>query len=92
MKRITADIDTKNKLIVGYFTLKALFKIKRIKTIVINKSPSGNYHLIVWTTFPYKKYETFKLREFIGDDKHRLSMDKIRTLGRDTLFYKKEDF
>jgi hypothetical protein len=92
MKRITADIDRKNRIIIGYYTLKALLYIKRIKRIEINQSPSKNWHLIIWTSYPYTIREQFRLRRKIGDDLHRLSMDRLRKFGRNTLFYKKEDF
>lgn len=92
MKRITADIDKKNKFTIGYYAIKALFKIKRIKKIEIKPSPSKNWHLIIWTSYPYTLKEQFKIRKEIGDDLHRLSMDKLRTFGRNVLFYKKEKF
>lgn len=91
MKRITADIDKKNKLIIIYYTLKALLNIKRIKKIEITPSSNKNWHLIVWTSYPYTVKEQFKLRKIIGDDLHRLSMDRLRKFGRNTLFYKKEN-
>lgn len=90
MKRITADIDKKNKFIIGYYAIKALFKIKRISKIEIKRSSSKNWHLIVFTSFPYTLKEHFQLRKEIGDDLHRLSMDRLRKFGRNTLFYKKE--
>jgi len=92
MKRITADIDLKNRIYLGYFILKSLFVIKRIKKIEIKNSPSKNWHLIIWTSFPYSLREQFRLRKRIGDDTHRLSMDRLRKFGRNTLFYKKEQF
>lgn len=90
MKRITADIDKKNKITIAWFTLKALFTIKKIKRIEINRSYHKNWHLIVWTSHPYSIREQFKLRKEIGDDLHRLNMDRLRKFGRNTLFYKKE--
>lgn len=92
MKRITADIDKKNRLIVGYYTIKALLFIKGIKKIEIYRSCHKNWHLIIFTSYPYKLREIFRLRKIIGDDLHRLSMDRIRKFGRNTLFYKKEAF
>jgi len=92
MIRITADIDNKSKLKLLFYIAKALKHIKKIKRIEINKSYSGNYHIIIWSNQKYNLKEQFKLREIIGDDKHRLKMDKLRRFGRNTLFYKKEKY
>lgn len=91
MKRITADIDNKSRIIIAYWTLKALFKIKKIKKIIIKRSPSNNWHLIIWTSYPYNLRQEFELRKEIGDDKHRIAMDRLRNYGRNTLFDRKEN-
>lgn len=90
MQRITCDIDSNSKVKVLYYVLKGMFKIKRLKRIDIRTSYSNNYHLIFWTNYPYKLKEGFYLRKILGDDLHRLKMDTQRTLGRNTLFYKKQ--
>jgi len=92
MRRITSDIDSKSRIIIGYYTLKALLKIKKIKRIEIRRSYSNNWHLIIWTSYPYTLKDEFRLRKIIGDDLHRLSMDRLRRFGRNTLFYKKENY
>lgn len=90
MKRFTLDIDSKKRLYAILIFSKILFNVKKIKRIEVLKSHNNNYHFIIWTTYKYKKYEIFKLREKLNDDKHRLSMDKLRRFGRETLFYKKQ--
>jgi hypothetical protein len=88
--RITSDIDDKRRIIIIYYLIKSMILIKNITNIEINKSHSKGYHLIIWTKGKYNKKQVYKLREKLGDDKHRIKMDKLRTFGRDTLFYKKE--
>jgi hypothetical protein len=90
MIRITSDIDSKSKIKILFYTAKALFIIKRLKRIELKKSYSGNHHLIIWTTYPYKVKEQFRLRLRIGDDRHRVSMDRLRRFGRNTLFNTKK--
>ena len=92
MIRITADIDKKNIIFPLYYAFKAWRNIKRIHLLEIKRSQSGNFHMIVWTSYPYRVWEVFRLRRIIGDDKHRLSMDRMRKFGRNTLFFKKETF
>lgn len=92
MIRLTADIDKKNRLYLGYFIMKSLFAIKRIKKVEIRSSPSKKWHLLIYTSYPYTMKEQFRLRKRIGDDAHRLSMDRLRKFGRNVLFYKKENF
>lgn len=89
MKRITADIDSKNILELAWYIYQALKRIKKIKSIEITPSNSKGYHLLIYTSYPYNKKQTFKLREAIGDDIHRITIDKIRKLGTQTLFSKK---
>jgi len=71
--------------------MKSLFIIKRIKKIEIRSSPSRNWHLLIFSSYPYTIKEQFKLRKKIGDDAHRLTMDRLRKFGRNILFYKKEN-
>ena len=92
MKRITSDIDKQSRLILIYYLIKAIIKIKKIRRIEVERSHHNNWHITIWTNYPYRKYQVFKLRKIIGDDEHRLYMDKVRRFGRDTLFYKKEKF
>ena len=90
MQRITCDIDSKSRIKICYYTIKSFVKVKKIDKMYIGKSHSGNYHIEIWTKYPYKIRELFYLREILGDDKYRLKMDKQRKWGRNTLFYKKE--
>ncbi|HKL24220.1 MAG TPA: hypothetical protein VJ912_02710 [Candidatus Nanoarchaeia archaeon] len=91
MLRITCDIDSKNKLKVLFLVGKALYKVKKIKEINIKKSYSGNYHLIIWTEKKYTYKQIYDLRKKLGDDKKRIHLDQLRTIGKDTLFNKKEN-
>lgn len=87
--RITSDIDSKNTLELSWYVYQALKKIKNIKSIEITLSHSKGYHLLVYTSYPYNKRQVFRLRRAIGDDTHRIDIDKIRKLGTQTLFSKK---
>lgn len=86
---ITADIDTKNKFYLTWCFVKAFFNIKKITSIEIKPSVKKGYHMIVFTNYPYTIKQQFRLRKFINDDPFRLSMDRLRKVGRNTLFYKK---
>jgi len=90
MKRITIDLDTKCKHNLIMNISKALFKIKKLKSILITPSFKKGYHLIIWTHYNYTDDEMFNLRKYLGDDWFRLSMDRKRTMGRNTLFNKKQ--
>lgn len=90
MERITCDIDTKNRLKVLFLVGKALYKVKKIKEINIKKSHSGNHHLIIWTEHKYTYKQIYDLRKKLGDDPKRINLDKLRTIGQNTLFHKKE--
>lgn len=92
MIRITADLDTKDKIKILSSINKAFLKIKNIKSLEIKKSSRKGYHLIIYTTYPYSLKKQFELRKYIDDDAYRLYMDKQRTLGRNTLFNKKIKF
>ncbi len=89
MKIITLDIDTKDEFIVQKEILKSLLIVKKLKKIIIEPSVKKGYHITIWTTFPYKKKEIFDLRYKLGDDRHRIKMDKLRPLARETFFFKK---
>lgn len=91
MYRITADWDFKNKFKIAYYLIKTMFIVKNIKYIIIRPSNSKGYHLIVWTSKFYTIREKFRIRKRIGDDKGRIRLDRRRRLGRNTLFYKKEE-
>lgn len=90
MNRITADIDTKNKLILLLSIIKAILKIKKITLIQITPSYKKGYHIIVHSNYKYSKKDIFKLRSFILDDKNRIKLDKQRKIGTQTLFSIKE--
>lgn len=85
MKRITSDLDTKNKLKILYYVIKA-FLMLDIKELTLKKSNSKGYHLIIFTKKNYKVKDVYKLRKKINDDPHRVRMDKIRRRGKQTLF------
>ncbi len=89
MRRITADLDTEDLYKISMYLIKALFKIKDIKKLSLEKSSRKGYHLIIWTKKDYKLKQIFEIRKFIGDDFYRLIQDKYRTFGRQTLFNKK---
>lgn len=90
MIRITIDLDTKSKIKVLYYVAKALYKVKKIKSIEVLKSSSENHHIIIWTNKIYTTKQRIHLRKILGDDSYRLSRDINRDMGTDTLFYKKE--
>jgi hypothetical protein len=89
MKRITSDIDTKNKLYLVYTIYKGLTNIKKIEKIEIQPSNKKGYHLTFWTTQNYSKKNIFLLRAKINDDKHRINLDKKRKIGQQVFFYTK---
>lgn len=89
MIRITADIDTLNMNVISLSLHKALNHIKEIQSIILKKSNSKGYHIIVWTKHKYTTREIYKLREIIGDDIIRIKNDKLRKIGLQTLFDKK---
>ena len=89
MLRITSDIDSKSKLKLAHIFLKGLMNIEKIKLIEVTPSNSKGYHIIFWTTERYSLKEVFKIRKKIGDDPHRIRLDRKRKLGRQTLFNKK---
>lgn len=91
MIRITSDLDFKNKWKIGYYVMKAIILIKKISLLKLTPSYKKGYHLEVWTTYPYTIKEHFHIRNKIGDDYRRIKLDKMRKLGRNTLFdYKKK--
>ena len=89
MRRITADIDTKDLFKVSMYITKALLKIKEIKSLTLEESSTKGYHLIIWTKRDYTLKHIYNIRRFIGDDYYRLTQDKSRKFGRQTLFNKK---
>lgn len=89
MIRITADIDSKSKIMLLYRVFKAMSIIKKVKSIEIKPSNSKGYHIVIWTTHNYPLYKTYNIRKRIGDDPHRIRLDHKRKMGRQTLFYKK---
>lgn len=91
MIRITADLDFKNPFKIGYYLMKSFIVIKRIQRLELVPSFRKGYHLEIWTTYPYTIKDHFKLRKRIGDDPSRIKLDKIRKIGRNTLFYKKDE-
>lgn len=89
MIRITADWDTKDKFIIALNLLKCLTFVRKIKWIKINPSARKGYHLEIWSTQRYTLKQQYHIRAKIGDDKNRIRLDKIRKIGRNTLFDKK---
>lgn len=89
MIRITADIDSKNKLNLLKRLGIGLLYIKNICKIEIEPSNSKGYHLTFYTKKNYSISKQYKLRKLIGDDKHRIFLDKKRKIGKQTLFSKK---
>lgn len=90
MIRITADIDTKNKIIIAWNILKALFVVDKIQLIELKPSNSKGFHLFVWTTKRYKKDQVFRLRKIIGDDTGRIAIDKKRRKPKQYFFFTKK--
>lgn len=88
MKRITLDWDFKKKRLVK----KYLMRIIRFepKELIIKESKRG-YHVFIWCINKKCSSEKkrFLLREYFGDDKKHIAMDKLHTFGRQTLFSKK---
>lgn len=89
MKRITIDIDSKNKVRLIYFLTKAILTVKKINLIELKPSHSKGWHIIIWTSFNYTNKIIYELRKKLGDDKNRIRIDKQKKIGRQTLFYKK---
>ena len=89
MRRITADIDTKDMTKVGFYLFMACNKIKDIRNLTLKKSTNKGFHLLIWTGKDYSLKYIFKIRKMIGDDYYRIRGDKVRTFGRQTLFKKK---
>lgn len=87
-RRITADIDSKNRYVLAFYTLRAIMYLKP-QHLVIKKSARKGYHLFVWTKEDGKKD---KLRSMIGDDKRRIRLDKTRKIAKQTLFNTKERY
>ena len=85
--RITADIDTRNPLVALKYFIRA-FRIPQSKLIVKLSNTKG-FHIIVFTEKTYTQKQIMKLREFIGDDKKRLAIDKKRKHPKQYLFFKK---
>lgn len=89
--RITADLDTKNKNKILFSVAEALYKIPKITSLEIKPSNSKGYHLIIWTQKKYSQKQIYKIRAKIGDDKNRIKLDKLRKIGLNTLFDRKEN-
>lgn len=89
IKRITADIDTKNILALCWNIYKVFIYVKEFDRLELKKSNSKGYHLIVWSRKNYTQAQIFHLRYLIGDDKKRIDVDKKRKHPKQYLFYKK---
>jgi len=87
IRRLTADLDFTNPLKVLFYIYRAI-KLKP-NEIVLKKSNSKGFHLIIWVNGRLSKKRIFELREYIGDDKKRIELDKKRKKPRQYLFYKK---
>lgn len=87
--RITADLDTKDSFKIAESIFRSLSTIKKIESIELEPSNSKGWHLIIWTKQNYSLKQTFNIRKKIGDDPSRIRLDKIRKIGRNTLFDKK---
>lgn len=92
MNRITADIDTKNRIVLLLAITRAIIRIKKIVLIEIKPSYRKGYHLTVHSNHKYTKKQIFKLRALLLDDKKRIAMDRLRKVGTQTFFDKKEKF
>lgn len=90
MRRITADIDSRSRFKLWWYITKSFIFIREIIEIDVLRSYTKGFHLVVWTNKNYHKNQIYNLREVIGDDKNRIRIDKIKKLGEQTLFYKKE--
>ena len=90
LRRITADIDSKNFFNLSFRLLRCYMLCP--KEITIKKSNSKGYHIICWLELPKRtsKEEIFYLRRFIGDDKQRIKIDRKRKQPRQYLFFKKQ--
>ncbi len=90
LRRITADLDTNNKIKLHWYIAKALFlKPQRLE---IKPSNSKGYHLIMWKDFieTVDNDYIFAIRKFLGDDKKRIEIDRARKNPKQVLFYKKQ--
>ena len=90
MRRITADLDTKN-------IFKILFRVYRAlkldpKEIYLKPSNSRGYHLVLWIDREISKKDLFRLRAYLGDDPKRIAIDQRRKKPKQYLFYKKEEY
>lgn len=90
MIRITADIDHKNIQKISYKIREAIRLYEIVpERIVIKKSNSKGYHIIIFTKDKLKKNEIMHIRKILGDDEKRLSMDKKRRRPKQYLFKEK---
>lgn len=84
IRRITADIDSKNIFNLMYRLYNAL-KLKP-RYLELIPSNSKGWHLIIWTRANGKVKD---LRAMLGDDIRRINRDAKRKIGKQTLFDKK---
>lgn len=96
MRRITADLDY-GKLKSFYYLAKCFFTRGYIwHSIEIRRSPRNKgtkkkgFHLIAWFTVQNgRKIPIETMRAKFGDDKRRITMDRKRSMAKQTLFTKK---
>ena len=90
LRRITADIDSHNIFNLSFRLLRCYMLCPR--EITIKHSNSKGYHIILWLDLPKNtdKEYIFYLRQFIGDDKQRIKIDRKRKRPRQYLFFKKQ--
>ncbi len=88
LRRITIDRDSHN-VIKNLFFIKRTLKFmsgKEGERIVITRSNSKGYHVVLWTRAPGNK---FKIKNYCGNDKIQTRLDMKHQRGRQTLFYRK---
>lgn len=67
-----------------FYLIRIVFK--GFDKLEIRKSTRKGYHCFIWTNCKGKKTE---LREYFGDDKKHLAMDKLHRYAKQTNFNKK---
>lgn len=91
LRRITVDIDFKNPFRVAFYLFRCLKYLnnKQGEMLTIKCSSKKGFHFFLWTRSSGDK---FKIKNYLGNDKHQTRLDKMHRYGRQTLFNKKIKF
>ena len=91
-RRITLDWDFKDEFKMFKFMQKILSTLKKIYSIELKPSNSKGFHVLIWCELPknISQKRILELREYFGDEKNQINLEKKHRFGRQTLFYKKK--